>query len=99
MGTLLLRQFPPTRSEQDIRRVFTGFGEVVRVLFLASRKGRERYAFVDMDSPESAASAANTLDGVNVEGIALQAEAYRCAESVIEYGSRDGLPKRHERAR
>ena len=93
MGAVPLRPFSPHWTDEKVRDVFRGSGEVIRVVCLVPREGRERYAFVDM-APPDAAWGDDALNSAEVEGVRLHAEAYRRAGAPVRRAIEPEVPPR-----
>lgn len=70
-------------QEEDLKQLFTPFGEVTSVKIINDREtGRSRgFAFVEMSSQEAGNKAIESLNGKTVEGRAMSVAIAREKES------------------
>jgi len=73
MKNLFVGNLPFTATEDELRGLFSAFGEVQQVRIMTDRDtGRSRgFAFVEMPDDEAAAKAVNDLNGKDFNGRAL----------------------------
>ena len=84
---IFVANIPFGSVEDDVLRLFDGFGTVKRVNIIRDREtGKSRgFGFVEMADEEEARSAVKALDGIGLQGRSL---------SVSEARSHDGRPSR-----
>lgn len=77
MVSLLLRDFPSTWGDHDLKNLFGEYGRVLRVVFVFDRACENaRYAFVDMACPDAARQASLGLNGRRIHRHELRIEPF-----------------------
>lgn len=76
---LYVKNFPAKWEENDIRGVFSQYGEIERVK-IEHGNGKNTYAFVCFKKPDSCSQAKQQLQGQNFEGKGLVINHYEIKE-------------------
>lgn len=90
---------PFSISEERLRELFSQFGSVASVKIITDETGRSKgFAFVEFASDDEAASAADNLNGTDLEGRNIKVEVARPQE-FRPRGDRNGGDRGGDRRR
>ena len=70
--TLFVADLPSNTTREDVEKLFSGFGEIIKVTIKLNGGGKPRYCFVRFSSKENASNAYRVMNGTVFEGRELR---------------------------